>query len=377
MINQIKSSPLLILLILIVSGCIDPYSPSVSRDQIEILVIDGFINATDQSATVKLSRTITLSSDNVFPKEREALVSILNEAGESTKLPETDAGIYKAQNLTLSTSVRYKLHVETKDRNIYESDFITLTQAPHLDSITWSTDSKGLTIYVNAHAANENTRYYQWDYQETWEYTSVFNSNLKHVGDLVVNRPPEESIYFCWNNQPASSILIGSTVRLTHDVISNFPLTFIPSGSVKTSRKYSILVQQKALTQEAYQFWSQLQKTTENLGGLFDPLPSQVLGNFQNIQNVTEPVLGYFSGGTVQQQRIYINYTDLPSYLRTFRHPQCELDTIYPSGFYVYGKPSLFISWVDIPTGPILTSTNECIDCRTSGGSTTKPDFWP
>ena len=44
------------LLLLILTGCIEPYNPPAIADTIDILVVDGFLNGTDSSATVQLSK---------------------------------------------------------------------------------------------------------------------------------------------------------------------------------------------------------------------------------------------------------------------------------------------------------------------------------
>ncbi|MEJ7664694.1 MAG: DUF4249 family protein [Hymenobacter sp.] len=46
---------------------------------------------------------------------------------------------------------------------------------------------------------------------------------------------------------------------------------------------YSILVRQYALTPEEFAYWDKLRKNTENLGTLFDPLPSQLSGNVHRL----------------------------------------------------------------------------------------------
>jgi hypothetical protein len=152
---------------------------------------------------------------------------------------------------------------------------------------------------------------------------------------------------------------------------------FIPVRSQKITVKYSIKVQQRALTLEAYEFWTQLKKSTESLGGLFDPLPSQVLGNLHSADNSSEPVLGYFSGGQVDSKRIFIPARDIPRELRLPPIQLCPIDSIpidqirnYPDMLLIgsYGMP--------ITEGYVTSSGRNCMDCRDDGGALTKPDFW-
>jgi hypothetical protein len=144
-----------------------------------------------------------------------------------------------------------------------------------------------------------------------------------------------------------------------------------------------MLVKQVALSEEGYNYWLNLYKTTENVGGLFDPMPGQVIGNIVNVQDPSEIVVGFFSAATVQEQRIFIDKDDLPERYSTYLSPQCLIDSIMLEDLRKYPDTKLLISTIYSQGGfPVLlgyTSTeNSCIDCRTyGGGKLEKPDFWP
>ena len=88
------------------------------------------------------------------------------------------------------------------------SDYVELKATPPIDSITYgkSPKSDGLTIYMHAHDPANNTRFYQWTYQETWEYTAGYFSSLKIKDGVVVVQ--DENIYQCWNSRPSTEINI-------------------------------------------------------------------------------------------------------------------------------------------------------------------------
>src|SRR5699024_5022852 len=115
-------------------------------------------------------------------------------------------------------------------------------------------------------------------------------------------RPQEDQLYRCWYNDNSSKILIGTSREFTSNVIQNATLISIPVESIKISLRYSINVQQIALTEEAYTYWLGLYKTTENVGGLFDPMPAQVIGNISGLSDPNETVVGFFSGATISEK---------------------------------------------------------------------------
>ncbi len=369
---------LLFVLLLFVAGCIDPYSAPVGDSEVDILVIDGFLNSTAGSASVKLSKAIPLSVSKGYKSEKNAIVSIEDENGTVFNLPQKDTGVYESSNMNILLSKKYQLHIKTASGKEYRSDFIELKQSPPLDNIVWKPSADGITLYANAHDPTGNTHYYQWKYTETWEYNADLYSVYKMVNGAPVPRTPADDLFVCWTNAPSTQILINSTLRLSNDVVSDFPLTFIERGSKKISRTYSMLLQQRALTEQAYSYWDQLKKTTENLGGLFDPLPYRLLSNVYNVNDSSEPVLGYFYGGGVEEKRIFIRFTDLPSDLLFIPRSSCTQDTLYVKDLSKYTSSTLLTSAVGqpIPVAYLITPSS-CADCTAKGGTLIKPDFWP
>ncbi len=72
----------------------------------------------------------------------------------------------------------------------------------------------------------------------------------------------------------------------------------IPTGSEKLSVAYSDLIRQYAISKEAFNFWTNLKKNTEQLGSLFDLQPFTELGNIQCINNPSVKCIGYISFST-------------------------------------------------------------------------------
>jgi hypothetical protein len=365
-------------LIVGMTRCVDRYQPSLSSENVSYLVVDGFMDTNAQSATVKLSRSLGLGVSSSLPVESNAVVSIESDQGDNIILNETEAGIYSLSGIQIQTNQTYHLHIATKDGKQYISNNLVMKSSPAIDSITWKPQSDGITIYVNSHDATNQTHYYKWTYSEVWEYSATFFSAFKMVDGKPVVRPYDESIYTCWNTRYDDQILITSTTQLSSDVVRNFPLVSIAKGSVKLSFRYSILVEQRALDEAAYNYWQLLEKTTENLGGLFDPLPSQVSGNIFNPDDSSEPVLGYFSAGASSQKRIFIYYQDLPPNLQGYSSgTNCEQIT-FPIDSLRYLGSFVLIGSVGQPvTTGYTASTPACADCRFMGGVNVKPDFWP
>ena len=372
---------MLLSFIALANACIEPYQPPVSDEDVRFLVVDAYINSSDGTAIAKLSRTLPVASPELIPHESGALVSIEDENGIKYPLIESANGQYSGSVSNISLTKQYRLLIQTLNDDQYSSDFINLLQTPPIDSITFSFVGDGLDLEVNTHDPSGNFRYFRWAWTETYEYNSPFSSIYMFTPTDIVYRPVSEQIYVCWKTNPSTNLLIGSTDRFEESVVSKFPIAFIPRSSIKFSRKYSILVQQQSLTAEGYNYWSNLKKSTEQLGGLFDPLPSEVRGNIHGITNPSEKVIGFFSGGSTEEKRIFLIPRQLPIGMGHYNssNPSCVRDTILLADIPLTDRTTLLIDGV-YPPGQMLTgyttSDRSCIDCRYLGGVTQRPDFW-
>lgn len=372
------------LLLFVLAGCLEPYTPAAIEEDVSILVVDGFLNSTSRTVTVNLSRTLPIYAETAYTREENATVFLEDENNVRQPLAEVSPGLYVKENLILNLAKKYRIYIITEDEEYY-SEFITVKQAPSLDKITWQGLENGVQVYVDAHDPTNQTRYYQWKFAETWQYTANYFVNIKVEDDSVLFRKEEELTYLCYKSEVSNQILIESTTRLSEDVVHNFPLYLIPKGSTKVALRYSVLVQQRALDADAYNYLLQLKKTTETLGGLFDPLPSQLVGNIYKADNSNGPVIGYFMGGSVKEKRIFINYSQLPTHLRKIDYPltYCPIDTVtkteiyslYPEYQIIEGYPSADLDPHEF--NEFLITTKFCTDCRLKdGGTLIRPDFW-
>jgi len=370
----------LLYVIIIIGGCKEEYNPPVDNAGYNYLVVEGNIVAGDDSTFIHLTRTIPVDDTSNLKPETDASVQVESENGELYQLQEKENGVYCAPPLNINANSNYRLHIVTRDGKEYASDYVPVKITPPIDSVSWKLDiNTGVTIYVTTHDATGNTRYYRWEYAETWEHRSRDSSVLIYDAGLrnVRYRVREEQIYRCWNNDTSSEIQLANTAGLSADLLYEKPLVNMAYGSKKINWIYSIVVKQYALTKEAYEFWDNLKKNTEEQGGIFGPRPFADYGNIHCVTNPSEPVVGYISACSLSQQRIYINWSQV-RWPRPFR--ECEDTTVVSSMIdSVFSTPIyLPITYVFMPPGAVFGSSAECVDCRLNGGGTTvRPPYMP
>jgi hypothetical protein len=357
-------------------SCIEPFSPPEISSVENHLVVDGFFNVSGtDTSRIELRRTQNVNHTTPPPIETGATVSVEDEAGAVYKFTESEKGLYLLPPRAYNDASKYRIRIETRGGQEYLSEFVAVSRTPEIDSLTYKVDEvqNAAVFYVNTHDAQNRTQFYRWKFEETWEYAMTYYSALEVVNNKVVIR--EKNINRCWGNSRSGSILLGSTIRLSEDIIKNLPLNRVPIATNKLYLKYSMLVRQYGLSREAFEYWTTLAKTTQGTGSLFDPQPSQVTGNIKNAADPKELVFGYFSAATEETKRLTIT----PK-LGTF--PRCtEPDTLpLACGRFeepcALNTPSLLLSYWGIRADSVLVATSDCTDCRTAGGTTERPAFW-
>jgi hypothetical protein len=367
----------LISLLLTYLGCVKPYEPAVITAANNFLVVDGIINCAPNSVTsIMLTRTRKLSDTVTTIPENKAQLTIEAQEGGQYTLQEQGDGKYTSMPLSLDPGNHYRLKILTSDGQVYASDFAPVVITPPIDSLNWKQSGTKISIFVNTHDPKNNTRYYRWEYDETWEYHAAYESFLKLVNDKVAFRDSTELTYACWHTNASTDILQLSTAQLSEDVVKEALLTELSSQSPKFEEKYSINAKQFALTKEAYEYWQILKRNTQQLGSIFDAQPSQLIGNLHNLKNVDEPVIGYITASSMQEKRLFIRRY----YITDPYHAQSDCKvTVVPtdSAYYYLKKPlSALAYYVGSGGFAVAISTVKCVDCQLQGGTLQRPSFW-
>ncbi|MFT2007996.1 DUF4249 domain-containing protein [Pontibacter sp. 13R65] len=370
--------------LLLLSSCIDPFQPEVVERSHNYLVVDGFINSGNGPTAFRLSRTQNLSEQGEPVSETGATVTVEEEGGAYYRLAEETAGTYAAPVLPIQPDKKYRLHIKTGNGGEYASEFVPVTPTPAIDEVAWQVERDGLLITVSTYDDQNNTFYYRWDFEETWEFTSVEKALVEIVDGQVRDMVPEsENVYTCWRTEPSATIQVGTSIKNSSDRISKLPLLKIPAASDRLRIGYSILVKQYAQTREAYEYWENLRRNTEDIGSLFDPLPSQLTGNIQSLSDSEELVIGFVSANSVTEKRMYVSRQEIPVQWELPRQ-LCVAESanvsvanavefIQNNRYYrlkkrLLGEGNELLGY--------QAKFRGCVDCR-EYGTNVKPSFWP
>lgn len=370
---------------LLLTACIESFDPE-SIGYKNVLVIEGYISDQPEAHSIRLSKTRPLN-DTGYNPETGARVSIVSDEGATLSLAEVSPGEYESEARAGVVGQSYILDIVTADGKHYQSVPMKLKETPPIDSVYFERDRRltddgtlldGIKILLDAHDSTGNTEHFRYEWAETYEISVPYPAPYDYdPTSPILPIKPRELYGDCYRTVEGTSILIQSTAQLADARVSNLEINYVSTVDYKLRSVYSILVKQFALDETGYQYWSELQKNSESLGTLFDPLPYELRGNVSNVDDPDEAVLGYFDASSSAEVRLFVGEEQL----RDLEYPAigCTqlLDTVYYADIPLNLAAGKLISILGpYPAPYVLMAPLECADCRVFG-SIEKPDFWP
>ena len=306
-----------------------------------------------------------------------------------------DGSRYVVDTRDLPLDGKYRLCVTVPDRGEYRSAFKSVMVSPQIDSITYTRadDRSSVQFEVSTHNDSKEKLYCRWSFTEDWESNSELNASIKALyreGDIVMEDMDEEEMMQmsrCYSHGTSKEIYIGSTEKLSQNVINKERLHTIYSTDRKLYTLYCLNVSQTAMDKEAYKYWEVTKATVSGTGGLFAPMPSEVRGNITSATYPDEKVLGYVNVSTESFVRVFYYSSELNMYKRS-----CT-DAVYPKeetdsegnkvkvwlGLYLSGLRPVRYEYKengDPIKNQAYWTSESCIDCRVYSNSS-RPDYWP
>ena len=367
-------------------ACVEPFEAEVSASQLDILIIDGYINIGSGKTQILLSKVSGINEPDVKKYEEGADVRIENGEGEAFLLNESGNGVYTSSELSLPIDKQYRLYIKLLNGKEFHSEFQTPKVTPQIDSVHWEFKPDLLYIYANTHDATGASRYYRWSYKEDWQIKTPYKADLLYGGGISINERSDPwmlSMHNCWKKAESRGLIFGSTTLLSEDRI-NFPVVTIPHNSEKTDVKYSVIIDQHTITEDEFNYLTLMNKNTTQTGSFFDPMPSQLFGNIKRVNDSKEMVIGYVGVYTTVRDTLFIEAAELPAGngFQLTCHPLEFERTPENCERYLGGDPPPYIphklyDFNGDPEKPMVVAypTKDCMDCR-SNSTVGRPDFW-
>jgi len=306
--NRIIHFGLYLFFLLTAGSCLTHFTPQLNEnDSKPLLVVEGQITDEEGPFRVKLTNTVPVSDITEPVPVLSAEVHIIDDQGRSFQLYDGGNGIYETaeKNLKGIPGNKYTLTITTLQDNLqYTSVPVLMQNIPDIDSLyfeqvkhSWITkegakhEENWVNILVNAHDTTGITKYWRWEYEETYGV---------YVGPNLI----------CWVvNIPSASIIVASTADEPADELTGFIVRSIGPYNPQLRVRYSILVRQYSIDADLYNYLKLLRDFNETPGGIYSKIPKPFFGNITCCDS-TKKALGYFAASSVKEKRLLIRRSD-------------------------------------------------------------------
>lgn len=371
------------------AGCKDPYLPEYEPGDTEpILIVEGFIDIHGPASayTLGFARPVTDGgADRANIPVSGGDIAIESETGAIYHSQAGDTvGAYVIMHPVLPLNTQYRLRIRV-GQDEYLSDFVQPKQSPEITAVDWAVTPEGLQLYVSTEDPANDSRYYRWEFEETWRFSAKYISQVLLENGEFRDRNAEERISICFKSDHSRDLLIATTAGLAVDVIHRHPIQLIPPSSEKLQYRYSVLVKQRAISEEAFMYWGIIKKNSEDLGDIFSPLPSEISGNLRHVSDASKRVVGMVEATGLSEKRIFVDMHHLPGTWVTQNdfYDQCALfeGTVELAREFLLSNPGYIPVFGDArnPASPYPThysyAPRRCVDC-TLRGTLDPPVFW-
>ncbi len=402
------------IIVFIVLGCSEKYNFE-SNTYEEAFVVEATITNELKIQEVKLTKTYRLES--LVPTiETGASVYVSDNLGNQYSFLE-NAGTYKSVNPFQAISGRsYQLHFTTSNGKSYESTPEQTPTATLLQDVVPEVVTKdgvrGVQISAKSFDATNTSKYYRYEYEETYKIIAPKWSPYKAVvtgPEEMIITPRITEVKTCYKTDLSTNIILTETNGQSEDRV-DYPVRFISNQNYIISYRYTILLKQYVQNLDSRNYYRTLKQISETGNSILSQTqPGFLIGNLKSINDPKERVVGFFDVSSVSSKRIYFNYSKLfpseplppyytdcsdetplkPSIKRSFNYNfACGLDDIPVCEGYqileeiranqlVYVNGSSRINFpVGIPAILYLFPT-PCGDCTSfNNNSNIKPTFW-
>jgi Domain of unknown function (DUF4249) len=363
--SQKKGRTISALVILLVSGCIDPLVIKLSNSH-QSLVVDGMITDEHGPYEVKLTRTVTVEDQlNTIPTVSNAVITIFDDLGNEEQLVLTKPGVYETKNFQgvvgrtyhikiVVDGVTYESLPETmlpagELNNVYAEFSNTLPNAAHDSTVS----SNGFNIYLDVSLDPAQNGLARWRWTGTYEVLTY--PSLRRVvdpNDKPPSIPPKTipaprrcsgwivdlsdnthqtiiqtdtcSCCKCWITENNTTPLISDKRFTEGGHLTKVNVAFIQATRRHFFERYYLEVEQLSTSSAVHDFWDKISKQKQNGSDLFQTPPARTIGNiFAKVDDAPTPI-GVFAVAAVKRRSLVLYRHDVP-------YPLIPIDTITDS----------------------------------------------
>ncbi|MCY2687293.1 DUF4249 domain-containing protein [Salinimicrobium sp. TH3] len=390
-IGKFTKLTLVLLSVLWVQSCIEPYEFEAETFE-SALVVDGRITNQLKRHSVSLTRTYRFE-ENDPTAESNARVSVLTGQQEYL-FEETEPGLYlSSEEFRASPGSEYQLKIETAGGKLYESEPEMLTKESQIEEITATKvinnqGETGVALQVYSNELPGEASFFRYEYEEDFKIQSPMTAgyNLEIVDGEITMIPKVEQEYICFGQDQSIDINVVNTSSFSQNRVDGHVIKFFEREDPKIAHRYSMLVKQFVISQQAYAFYNTLKELSQSESLFSQNQPGFLNGNIYSVSNPDEPVIGFFSVASETSKRTFFSFEEFfdPTEGKGSLAKNCIIQRPELSKLIqlVEDGSVKFLERIQAPaapddegSGPYRVVPTRCMDC-TVYGTNEVPEFW-
>lgn len=268
-----KEIKYILILLFMITSCTERLDLDYTNTGSNKLIVDGRITTDTMAHTIRISRTVDFSAEDLAPEEG-AIVTI-SDGENLISLSETSPGIYQTDPSVYGIVGRdYKLHILLDNGEEYEAE-TRINSVSTIDSIRFVRESFSFTkdefylLYFYGQEPPESGNHYFW--------------NL-YLNDSLYNDTIDESRF-------------ESDDFVNGQYIFDFDIYWVETEKIPWDTTV-VTLEMLSIPEEYNTYLIELFSETSWRGGPFDPTPANVTTNISN------GAIGFFYGAAITRKSI-------------------------------------------------------------------------
>jgi len=342
---QSKISQSFLLLLLGLQGCIDPVAPEFDFQE-DLVIIEAIASTIPGTTYVNVKQTFLEFGQFKVRFISGCSVTMFNlDTQEQITFTETETSYLVSEDFKVTPDSRWEMEVVLPNGKRYRSKAEKVPEEVPITRIAenFTTEliyEEAFDKYISGHQVSidfqepeteQNFYYYQYRAYQKEIYCKLCDRAVYRNGECLsqVDNPQAKDYYTYLCDQTCWKVTYNEEVVLFDDEFTNGkPITNLLVGRVPFYSNQDILVEvlQLNITQEAYKYYKTIKDIVDNNSGFNAPLPSALLGNFYNVEDAEDPILGRFTAAAGQSKSIFIKRGAISSRIvDKYEPPQPEL----------------------------------------------------
>ena len=306
-------------------SCIDPVPPQFDFKE-DLVIVDAIASSVPGNTFVSVKKTFIEFGEYKSKFISGCKVTLINSVTkEEIMLSEDEDSYLVSPDFRVDEGSEWELEIITPSGKTYKSLSEIVPSRVPIDLIS-DTYNKEMTFdvskgkYIPGHEiridfqepeATSNFYYFQYRAFEQQTYCQICFYGVLRFGECIsqIDNPAAKDYYTYICDEPCWKISYNQEISLFDDAFTNGKMiSKLLVGKVPLNSKQNMLVEivQLNITEEAHKYYKTIKDIVDNNSGFNAPLPSALIGNLFNQNDLEDPVLGRFTAASGSSKSIFV-----------------------------------------------------------------------